>query len=79
MNNFREQRRTAEGGGVMPNYETIRTKQYPLASEVDVVTRKDIAADSPAAKLRDWLLTDDGQRTIRESGYVPINPKIAAE
>ncbi|MCL2116994.1 MAG: substrate-binding domain-containing protein [Planctomycetaceae bacterium] len=71
--------RTLAVDGVMPGYETIRTKQYPLVSEVYVVTRKDIAADSPTAKLRDWLLTDNGQRTIRESGYVPINPIIAAE
>ena len=71
--------RTLAVGGVMPNYETIRAKKYPLVSEVYVVTRKNIAADSPTAKLRDWLLSDDGQRTIRESGYVPINSKIAAE
>ncbi len=71
--------RTLKIDGIMPNYETIRTKKYPLVSEMYVVTRKDIAADSPAAKLRDWLLSDDGQRTIRESGYVPINPNIAAE
>ncbi|MDR1480222.1 MAG: substrate-binding domain-containing protein [Planctomycetaceae bacterium] len=65
--------------GVFPNYESIRTKKYPLIYEVYVVTRKGIANDSPAAKLRDWLLSDDGQRAIRESGYVPINPKIASE
>ncbi|MDR1384921.1 MAG: substrate-binding domain-containing protein [Planctomycetaceae bacterium] len=65
--------------GVFPNYETIRTKKYPLVYEVYVVTRKGIADDSSAAKLRDWLLSDDGQRAIRESGYVPINPAIAAE
>ncbi|MDR2757286.1 MAG: substrate-binding domain-containing protein [Planctomycetaceae bacterium] len=64
---------------VFPNYENIRTKKYPLVYEIYVVTRKGIAADSPAAKLRDWLLSDDGQRAVRESGYVPINPVIATE
>jgi hypothetical protein len=65
--------------GVFPNYENIRTKKYPLVYEIYVVTRKEIPNDSPAAKLRDWLQSDDGQRAVRESGYVPINPKIAAE
>jgi phosphate transport system substrate-binding protein len=65
--------------GVRPNYETIRTKKYPLVSDVYVVTLKGIAEDSPAAKLRNWLLTEDGQRCIKESGYVPINDKIAVE
>jgi phosphate transport system substrate-binding protein len=64
---------------VFPNYESIRTKKYPLVYEIYVVTRKGIADDSPAAKLRDWLLSDDGQRAVRESGYVPINPVIAEE
>ncbi|MDR0705304.1 MAG: substrate-binding domain-containing protein [Planctomycetaceae bacterium] len=65
--------------GVFPNYENIRTKKYPLVYEIYVVTRKGIADHSPAAKLRDWLLSDDGQRVVRESGYVPINPVIATE
>ncbi|MDR2439830.1 MAG: substrate-binding domain-containing protein [Planctomycetaceae bacterium] len=65
--------------GVFPNYENIRTKKYPLVYEIYVVTRKGIADNSPAAKLRDWLLSDDGQRVVRESGYVPINPVIATE
>ncbi|MDR3232517.1 MAG: hypothetical protein LBT46_02405 [Planctomycetaceae bacterium] len=65
--------------GVLPNYETIRSKKYPLTYEVYVVTLKGIAKDSPAARLRNWLLSEDGQRCIRESGYVPINPVIATE
>ncbi|MDR1492620.1 MAG: substrate-binding domain-containing protein [Planctomycetaceae bacterium] len=65
--------------GVFPNYETIRDKTYPLVYEIYVVTRKGIADDLPAAKLRDWLLSDDGQRAVRECGYVPINPVVAAE
>ncbi|MDR1291094.1 MAG: substrate-binding domain-containing protein [Planctomycetaceae bacterium] len=65
--------------GVFPNYENIRTKKYPLVYEIYVVTRKGIPDNSPAAKLRDWLLSDDGQRAVRESGYVPINPAIATE
>ena len=71
--------RTLAINGVLPGYATIADGTYPLVSAVYVVTRKGISADSPAAKLRDWLLSDDGQRCVRESGYVPINPKIVAE
>ena len=62
--------------GIMPSSETIRNRTYPFVSEVYVVTRKDLPQDSPAAKLRDWLLTDEGQRVVAKSGYVPINPNI---
>lgn len=34
--------------------------------------RADTPIDSPALMLRDWLLTEDGQALIAESGYVPI-------
>jgi ABC-type phosphate transport system substrate-binding protein len=58
---------------VLPSHETIRTKKYPLTADVYVVTLKGIANDSPAAKLRDWLLSEEGQRCVQESGYVPVN------
>ena len=58
--------------GVRPSLDTIRSGEYPLCCDVYVVTRKGIDADSPAAKLRDWLLSEDGQNCIAESGYVPL-------
>ena len=59
--------------GVLPTSQTIADKTYPLVEPVYVVTRKDIAPDGPAATLRDWLLSNDGQKLIAQSGYVPIN------
>lgn len=64
--------RLAEIDGVAPTSETIRSGEYPLCSEVYAVIRADEAEESPARKLRDWLLTEYGQRVIAESGYVPI-------
>ena len=61
-------------GGVMPTSETIANGTYPFTTEVYMVTRKDLKADSPAAKLRDWILSDAGQRVVADSGYVPIRP-----
>lgn len=58
--------------GVRPTFDTIRSRKYPYAAEVYVVIRKDELADSGARKLRDWLLTDEGQGLVAESGYVPV-------
>lgn len=59
--------------GVEPTSETIRTRAYPLVAEVYVAVREDTPQDSTAVKFRDWLFTEDGQRAIEESGYVPIH------
>ena len=60
--------------GIEPSSETIADGTYPAITEVYVVTKKGIAEDSPAAKLRDFLLSEEGQRLVYESGYVPIKP-----
>lgn len=57
---------------VMPSHETIKNGTYPLVTEVVVAYLSDLPKDSSAAKIRDWLLTVDGQKVVAESGYVPI-------
>jgi phosphate transport system substrate-binding protein len=59
-------------GGVQPTTETITSHTYPLVTEVYAVVRGDMPADSSATMLRDWYLTDVGQETVKESGYVRI-------
>lgn len=59
--------------GVEPTSATISSRTYPLAAEVYVVTRKDAPAGSPALAYRDWLLSSDGQRVVKQSGYVPVS------
>jgi phosphate transport system substrate-binding protein len=58
--------------GVSPTSENIASRDYPLWTEVYVVVRVDQEPDSTTLLLRDWLLTEDGQAAIAESGYVPI-------
>jgi phosphate transport system substrate-binding protein len=60
--------------GVAPCRRAIAAGTYPWVTEVYAVTRKDLSADAPAAKLRDWLTTPAGQAVVAESGYVPIHP-----
>lgn len=64
--------RTIAVDGVEPTFDTIRDRKYPHTTEVFVVTRKAIGPGHPAAKLRDWLLSPEGQSVVRESGYVPL-------
>jgi phosphate transport system substrate-binding protein len=59
--------------GVKPTSATISSRAYPLAAEVYVVTRKDAAAGSPALEYRDWLLSPDGQRVVKQTGYVSVS------
>jgi ABC-type phosphate transport system substrate-binding protein len=54
------------------NSEHLLSRAYPLVTEVYAVVRGDMPRDSSAVMLRDWFLTETGQATIEESGYVPI-------
>jgi phosphate transport system substrate-binding protein len=62
--------RTLAVDGVQPSYETILNRSYPYVAEVYVVTRKGLDSNAGAARMRAWLLTDEGQAVVRESGYV---------
>ena len=58
--------------GVVPNKRTIRDRSYPFVSEVYVAWIGDTPRANPARSVRDWLLSDEGQSVVAESGYVPI-------
>jgi phosphate transport system substrate-binding protein len=58
--------------GVEPSYETIRSRKYPYAAPVLVVTRSGLDPATPAARWRAWFLSAEGQAVVRESGYVPV-------
>ncbi|MEF8879258.1 MAG: substrate-binding domain-containing protein [Candidatus Thermoplasmatota archaeon] len=58
--------------GVFPNNETISSGEYPLRTKVYIGTRKNLDKDSNAYKLKEWILSDDGQKIVEETGYVPL-------
>ncbi|NIS81120.1 MAG: hypothetical protein GTO14_13155 [Anaerolineales bacterium] len=58
--------------GVYPNSDTIANRSYPLTTEVYAVVRQDTSPQSTARLLLNWLLTDEGQGVIAQSGYVPL-------
>ncbi len=57
--------------GVVPTSATIASREYPLVTEVYAVVRANMPSDSSIVMLRDWLLSNDGQVAVEESGYVP--------
>lgn len=59
--------------GVAPSDETIADGSYPLLNEYYVVIRADESADSPARKLRDWIVGDEGKATLVKAGYIPLH------
>ena len=59
--------------GVEPNKENITNESYPFTTNYYMVIREDEPANSPARKLRDWLLTDEGQKVVEMCGYCRIN------
>ena len=67
-----EQVKTIAIDGVYPNSENISDHSYPLTTEVYAVVRADTPSQSTARLLLDWLLTEEGQETIAQSGYVPL-------
>jgi phosphate transport system substrate-binding protein len=62
--------RTVAIDGVEPNAETIASGKYPLTTPVYAAYRASDPPDSPGMKLLAWLLSEEGQRVVKESGYV---------
>lgn len=60
--------------GVEPTFETISSGAYPWVTPVYAVCREGAPADSPGMRLLEWLLTEEGQAVVLESGYVPVQP-----
>lgn len=64
--------------GVMPTKETIRSGEYPISSNFYAVTASPMGQPAPEENnedLRaflDWILSEQGQRIIEETGYVGV-------
>ncbi|MFC0469640.1 PstS family phosphate ABC transporter substrate-binding protein [Halalkalibacter kiskunsagensis] len=63
--------RYLEINGVYPNKETIRNDEYPITSEFYAITA---GSDNPNIDVfLQWILSEQGQWLVEETGYVPIN------
>lgn len=58
--------------GVSPGNENLVTRKYPFTASYYAVIRSDEPEDSVYRKLRDYMLTDEGQEIVRMAGYCPL-------
>ena len=57
--------------GVYPSLENIENGTYPLTTNVCMITRA--GDDNPnVEKMKEFILSDDGQEIIRKTGYAPL-------
>ncbi len=61
--------------GVLPTAETIADGTYPLADYNYIVLRSDEPKDSPARRLAEFMVSDAGQQTVADSGFLPLAVK----
>ena len=56
--------------GVYPDAESIRSGEYPLASEFYAITAGEPRPEAKA--LLDWVVSEEGQELVEKTGYVPL-------
>ena len=61
--------------GIAPTRENIADHTYPLADTFFAVTLKGRESEN-TKKLIQWILSDQGQRIIEKTGYIPMDSKI---
>lgn len=57
--------------GIVPSVENIRNQTYPIIAPVYAVTYEGNSKES-VKQLIDWMLTEEGQYIIEETGYVGL-------
>ena len=55
--------------GIEPTNDNLISGVYPFSTNYYAVIRGDEPEDSPARKLRDYLITPEGQNLIAMAGY----------
>ena len=58
--------------GISPDNENLISGAYPFTTAYYAVIRSDEPDDSVYRKLRDYMLTDEGQEIIKLAGYCPV-------
>ena len=58
--------------GVAPTAENIKNGKYPIVPPIYAVTYEEQTNEN-VDKLLDWILSEEGQYIIEETGYVGIN------
>ncbi|OGU33155.1 MAG: hypothetical protein A2057_10345 [Ignavibacteria bacterium GWA2_35_9] len=56
--------------GIIPSEETVIDDSYPISRYLHFYTLRQ--PEGEVKKFIDWVISDEGQRVVRESGYIPI-------
>ena len=56
---------------IAPSVDAARSKTYPLSRPLYMYTLGE--AEGPVKDYLDWIHTEQGQRIVAESGFIPIN------
>ena len=59
--------------GVEPKEENVYNKKYPISRPFLLVTKGDATGD--AKSFIDYVLSDEGQKTIEKEGFMSVNQK----
>ncbi len=58
--------------GVQPVVEEIRAGKYPIARPFNYVVKKGAQLSAAAQAFIDFVLSDEGQKVVKDNGFVPI-------
>jgi phosphate transport system substrate-binding protein len=58
--------------GVFPDMKTIENGRYPFTETFYAITMGEEKENTK--KFIGWILSEQGQRLIKKTGYVPVNP-----
>ena len=58
--------------GVSPDNENLVSEKYPFTAAYYAVIRSDESQDSVYRRLRDYMLSEEGQEIVRLAGYCPV-------
>jgi len=64
---------------ILPEPARVASGEYPLTTPLYLITRTDLSSDTDIYKLRTWLGTMAGQKTLAEAGYMPISSEAWTE
>jgi phosphate transport system substrate-binding protein len=59
--------------GIYPDKTTISNGTYPIQTAYYAIFNKNEPADSDVRKIVSWILSDDGQQLMEDSGYVKVD------
>jgi len=60
--------------GVYPSLENVENGSYPLNVDLVLVTRKD-DPNPYVEKMKEFILSPDGQYIVRQTGYAALDKK----